>query len=228
MNTTHSKQAPAKLRFAAMAVDAVIFGIVDKKLHVLAQEVNRPPHYVKVPGFPGGLIDKDETAEQAVERHLSEKVHLSKVYLEQLYTFSAIQRDKRNRVISVGYIGCVSPSVIEQYDFDDAYWLPVKKLTKLAYDHDEMYQKALARLRGKLAYTTIAQFLLAKEFTLTQLQEVYEVVLGTELDKRNFRKKILALDVVKETGRMQEGVKNRPAALYTFISKQIKELPPVV
>lgn len=224
------KKAPEALRFAAMAVDAVIFGIVDKKLHVLVQNVNRPPHYVNMPGFPGGLIDKTETAEDAVERHVSGKVHLSakRVYLEQLYTFSAINRDKRNRVISVGYVGCVQPEVIADYDHSDAQWLPVKKITKLAYDHDDMYAMALARLRGKLSYTTVAQFLLPTFFTLTELQEVYEVILGVDLDKRNFRKKILALDIVKETGRMQEGVKNRPAALYTFKSKTITELPPVV
>jgi 8-oxo-dGTP diphosphatase len=224
------KKAPEELRFAAMAVDAVIFGIVDKKLHVLVQNVVRPPHYVNMPGFPGGLIDKTETAEDAVERHLAEKVHLpaKDVYTEQLYTFSAINRDKRNRVISVGYVGCVKPEVIEAYAYDDATWVPVKKLDRLAYDHDDMYAKAVERLRGKLSYTTVAQFLLPNFFTLTELQEVYEVILGTDLDKRNFRKKILALDVVKETGRMQEGVKNRPAALYAFKSKTIKELPPVV
>jgi len=222
------KKAPEELRFAAMAVDAVIFGIVDKKLHVLVQNVNRPPHYANMPGFPGGLIEKTETAEDAVERHLTDKVHLSGIHLEQLYTFSDIDRDRRNRVISVGYIGCVTPEVVTQYSFDDAHWLPVSKIKKFAYDHDEMYQMALARLRGKLSYTTIAQFLLSKEFTLTQLQEVYEVILKTELDKRNFRKKILALDIIKETGRMQEGVKNRPAALYAFKSKSIKELPPIV
>ncbi len=224
------KKAPEELRFAAMAVDAVIFGIIDKKLHVLVQNVVRPPHYVNMPGFPGGLIDKTETAEDAVRRHLADKVHLpaKDVYTEQLYTFSDINRDKRNRVISVGYIGCVKPGVIESYDYDDATWLPVRKLGKLAYDHDDMYAMAISRLRGKLSYTTIAQFLLPSFFTLTELQEVYEVILGMDIDKRNFRKKILALDVLKETGRMQEGVKNRPAALYAFKSKAIKELPPVI
>ena len=224
------KKAPEELRFAAMAIDVVVFGIFDKKLHVLVQNVDRPPHYVNMPGFPGGLIDRKETADDALERHLAEKVGLKKnvVFTEQLYTFSDINRDKRNRVISVGYIGCVKPEVVEMYAADNASWMPVKKLRKLAYDHDEMYTKAIARLRGKLAYTTIAQFLLPNFFTLTELQEVYEIILGTDLDKRNFRKKIMALDVVKETGRMQEGVKNRPAALYTFKSKSITELPPII
>ncbi|MFT5849548.1 MAG: 8-oxo-dGTP diphosphatase [Patiriisocius sp.] len=222
------KKAPEELRFAAMAVDIVIFGIIDKKLHVLVQNVNRPPHYVDIPGFPGGLIAKTETADDALARHLADKVHLTDLYTEQLYTFSAIDRDRRNRVISVGYIGCVKPEVIENYMFEGALWMPVSKIKKLAYDHDAMFTKATARLRGKLAYTTIAQFLLPKSFTLTQLQDVYEVILGTELDKRNFRKKIIALDIVKETGRMQEGVKNRPAALYSYVSKNLKQLPSIV
>ena len=222
------KQAPLELRFAAMAVDAVIFGIQNKKLHVLVQNVNRPPHYINVPGFPGGLIDKTETAEQAVVRHLTDKATLQKVYLEQLYTFSALERDKRNRVISVGYMGCVEPDTIDSYINDSARWVPVSTIKKLAYDHGSMFDMAIARLRGKLAYTTVAQFLLPVTFTLTELQSVYEVILGTALDKRNFRKKILALKCLKETGKIQKGVKNRPAALYSFVSKKLVELSPII
>jgi 8-oxo-dGTP diphosphatase len=222
------EKAPENLRFAAMAVDAVVFGIYDKKLQVLVQNVNRPPHYVNVPGFPGGLIDASETAEIAVARHLRDKVQLTAVYTEQLYTFSALDRDKRNRVISVAYLGCVVPSVVESYSGDTAAWVSVSTLKKLAYDHGAMFDLALSRLRGKLSYTTMAQFLLPKSFTLTELQTVYEVVLGKTLDKRNFRKKILALDCLTETGKMQEGVQNRPAALYTFTSKKLIELSPIV
>jgi 8-oxo-dGTP diphosphatase len=222
------KQAPIELRFAAMAVDAVIFGIKDKTLHVLVQNVNRPPHYVNTPGFPGGLIDKSETAEEAVARHLADKGALKKVYLEQLYTFSALERDKRNRVISIGYMGCVEPGIMSSYQNDTAHWLPVGGIKKLAYDHGSMFDMASARLRGKLAYTTVAQFLLPLTFTLTELQSVYEVILGTTLDKRNFRKKILSLNFLKETGKMQEGVQNRPAALYSFTSKKLIELSPIV
>ena len=222
------EKAPENLRFAAMAVDAVVFGITDKKLHVLVQNVNRPPHYVNVPGFPGGLIDASETAEIAVARHLHDKVQLTTVYTEQLYTFSALDRDKRNRVISIAYLGCVVPSVIDLYEASEAKWVPVSTLKKLAYDHGSMYDLAISRLRGKLSYTTMAQFLLPKSFTLTELQTVYEVVLGKTLDKRNFRKKILALNCLAETGKMQEGVQNRPAALYTFTSKKLVELSPIV
>lgn len=221
-------QAPEHLRFAAVAVDIVIFSLVDKKLHVLVQNVNLPPHYINMPGFPGGIVTAEETADDAVERHLKDKVGLKNTPTEQLYTFSAVKRDKRNRVISIAHLGFLRPDAMAAYKHKTAKFVPVTKLGKLAYDHDEIYQIALGRLCGKLSYTTIAQYLLSNHFTLTELQDVYEVVLGKELDKRNFRKKILALDIVKETGKLQEGVKNRPAALYTFKSKEVKELSPIV
>jgi 8-oxo-dGTP diphosphatase len=218
------KKAPESLRFAVMAVDIITFGFIDGVLCALVSPVNRPPHYINSTGFLGGIVDAKETAEEASVRVLKQKGNLDKVYLEQLYTFSAVERDKRNRVVSVAYFGLVRPEIAGAYTHADARFVPVKQLTKLAYDHDEMLLTALARLRGKLTYTTIAQHLLPKHFTLSELQNVYEVVLQKEIDKRNFRKKILALEIVKETGKMQEGVKNRPAALYEFSSHKIKEL----
>ncbi len=220
-----SIKAPERLRFAAVAVDVVVFGIRDGELCVLLEIVNRPPHYSKIEAFIGGLIEIDETAEDAVVRHLRDKAGLRDVYTEQLFTFSKLDRDKRNRVISVGYIGFVPPVRVEANPSATTQWCPAKKLSALAYDHNEMFRMALQRFRGKLSYTTIAQFIVSKEFTLSELQTVYELVYDRPLDKRNFRKKILALDVVKETGNMQEGVKNRPAALYIFKTKELTELP---
>lgn len=219
------KQAPASMRFAAIAVDAAVFSIIDETLHVLVDPVNRPPHYVNVDGFLGGIIQAHETAEAALTRMLKEKASLSKLYFEQLYTFSEVNRDKRNRVISVAYFGLVRPDVAENYTHPTARFVPVKGISKLAYDHAAILDAALTRLKGKLSYTTIAQYLLPTHFTLTELQSVYEIVLGHELDKRNFRKKILSLGIIKDTGRMQEGVKNRPAALYAFTSSKLEELP---
>lgn len=219
------KQAPEQFRFAALATDIVVFGFVDGVLHALISTVNRPPHYVNIPGFLGGMITKDETAREACVRILNEKGGLTDVYLEQLYTFSAVERDKRNRVVSVAYLGLVRPDIAATYNHQDAMFVPITKLKKLAYDHDEMLRVALTRLQGKLSYTTIAQFLLPRHFTLSELQTVYEVVLKKEFDKRNFRKKILALNIVRDTGLVQEGVKNRPAALYRFTNKKVTELP---
>jgi 8-oxo-dGTP diphosphatase len=218
------KKAPERLRFAVMAIDTVVFSFINGELCALVSPVNRPPYYINSLGFLGGIIDAKETAEEASLRILKEKGALEKAYLEQLFTFSAVERDKRNRVVSVAYLGLVRPDIAEVYAYPDAKFVSVKKLSKLAYDHDEMLLTALTRLRGKLTYTTIAQYLLPKQFTLSELQAVYEGVLQKELDKRNFRKKILALEIVRETGRMQEGVKNRPAALYEFSSTKIKEL----
>lgn len=218
------KKAPESLRFAVMAVDIITFGFIDGVLCGLVSPVNRPPHYINSTGFLGGIVDAKETAEEASVRVLKQKGNLDKAYLEQLYTFSAVLRDKRNRVVSVAYLALVRPEVAHLYEHPEARFVPLKQLNKLAYDHDEMLLTALGRLRGKLTYTNIAQYLLPKHFTLSELQNVYEVVLQKDIDKRNFRKKILALEIVKETGKMQEGVKNRPAALYEFTSQKIKEL----
>ncbi len=217
-------KAPEEFRFAAIAVDIVVFGIKDNTLCLLLDEVNRPPHYQNIDAFIGGLIGVDETADDAVVRHLRDKAGIKNVYTEQLYTFSNINRDKRNRVISVSYMAIVRPDVVERYVHSSAHWTPVAPLLKLAYDHDEMLKVGLARLQGKLGYTTIVQYLLPTEFTLTEMQQVYELVTKKEFDKRNFRKKVLALDIIKETGNVQEGVKNRPAALYVFRNKNVQEL----
>lgn len=219
------KKAPDKMRFAAMAVDAVTFAYINGGLHVLVTPVHRPPHYINKLGFLGGLVGPKETAEEACIRVLKEKGQLKNVYTEQLYTFSGVNRDKRNRVVSVAYLCLVRPEVALAYDHDEAYFAPAQDLKNLAYDHDEMLLTALTRLRGKFSYTTIAQHLLSKRFTLTELQTLYESVLRYPLDKRNFRKKLLALEVVKDTGQVQEGVKNRPAALFEFTSKKVTELP---
>ncbi len=218
------KKAPERLRFAALAVDVPVFSIIDDALCVLVSNVHRPPHYVDVPGFLGGLIDATETADEAVTRVLKEKGSLDQVYTEQLYTFSDVNRDKRNRVVSVAYVALVRPEIAEVYTHTEAKFVPIKKIKTLAYDHGEVLKTAIARLQGKLAYTNIAQYVLPKQFTLTQLQTVYEVVLQKEFDKRNFRKKILAIGLVCDTGKMQQGVANRPAALYEFTSKKIEEI----
>lgn len=221
----HMKRAPEQFRFAAMAVDVPVFGFVREELYGLVSSVDRPPHYVNVLGFLGGMVAASENAEEAARRVLLEKGGLKNVYLEQLYTFSDVDRDKRNRVVSVAHIGLVRPDVVATYEHPTAQFVPVQQLNKLAYDHDEMLTVALQRLQGKLEYTTIAQYLLPRHFTLSQLQTVYEVVLRREFDKRNFRKKILALDIVRDTGTVEEGVQHRPAALYAFTSSKLQQLP---
>jgi 8-oxo-dGTP diphosphatase len=222
------KKAPAEMRFAAVAVDVVLFGIVDGNVSVLIGTVNRPPYYEHIEAFIGGLIEVHETSEDALVRHVATKTHLKKIYTEQLYTFSALERDSRNRVISISYLGLVRPDACRLPLMEGMRWCPVQELPKLAYDHTVMYSVARERLKGKISYTNIAQYLLPPQFTLSELQEVYELILTQDIDKRNFRKKILALNIVEETGEMQEGVKNRPAALYRFTSKDLAVLSPIV
>ena len=218
------QKAPEKFRFAAVAVDIVVFGIRDNELCVLVDTVHRPPHYDNIPGFPGAMVLPEENTDEAAARVLRDKAQLQPIYLEQLYTFSDVDRDARNRVVSVAYVGCVRPNQMEQYQHVSAAFVPLRSVKKLAYDHSSMLQIAEQRLAGKLDYTTIAQFLLATKFTLTELQTVYEIILRTTFDKRNFRKKILALDIVTETGDMQSGVQNRPAALYKFTKPTIQKI----
>ncbi len=219
------KQAPIQLRFAVVAVDVVVLSFIDGELQGLVTPVHRPPHYIHTQGFVGGIIKANENTDEAATRILNEKGGVAVSYLEQLYTFSRVDRDKRNRVVSVGYLAFVPPQEAEKYEHGDGRFVPLKQLKSLAYDHDEMLKTALERLQGKLSYTTIARFLVNKNFTLSELQQVYESILQTTFDKRNFRKKILSLGIVVETGERQSGVKNRPAQLYTFPNKKIIEIP---
>lgn len=124
----------------------------------------------------------------------------------------------------MAHIAFMPPHQAELYCHPGAEFVRVNDIADLAYDHNEMLQTAINRLRGKLTYTTIARYLLPRHFTLTELQAVFEMILIKEFDKRNFRKKMLALDIIHDTGNVQEGVKNRPALLYTFKTKHLTEL----
>lgn len=214
-------------RFAILASDVVLFTVKEKKLLVRLIDVDRPPFYEHVPGLPGGLIDATETAEEAARRHVALKggVVADKLYVEQFHTFSRVDRDPRNRVVAVGHLALTpweNLSDEEQLSGVGMRWLPVEDCRVLAYDHSEMLIAALEHLRMRVRSTTIAKKLIPKEFTLTDLEEVYESILGTSLDKRNFRKKILALDVLKELPDKKRKGKFRPAQLYSFRSSQIE------
>lgn len=218
------KPTEKELRFAVLATDIVVFRFKDDELQALLIDVYKPSVFIGKKAFPGGLIRPDETAEQSVRRLLEDKGGLEKksVHVEQLYTFSKIDRDPRGRVVSVAYMGIANVESVNETEVRPG-WVSVKSAKKLAYDHDEILEKAVERLKSKLRYTTIAQFLLPKEFTLTELERLYEVVLNRTIDKRNFRKKILKLGVLKDTGKKTEGLQQRPAALYSFASKELGE-----
>lgn len=217
--TKNSQSIPQAIRFAALATDVICFQVVDGKLKVLLGKVvsennTYQGHWAHI----GGLIEKDETAEQAVDRLMKAKAGMSHVYKEQLYTFSRVNRDPRGRVVAVAYIALTDGTHPQDLDKTqtETKWEDVKHTGKLAYDHDEMTKVAMQRLQAKVMYTDVAKYLMPKEFTLSDLQKVYELILGEGMDKRNFRKRILSLGFLRDTKRtMKKGVM-RPATLYTF------------
>lgn len=209
----------------ALAVDCVVFGL-DVDLEVLLVERDLPPFEGRW-ALPGGFVRMDETLDEAARRELVEETGVSKLYLEQLYTFGALDRDPRERVVSVAYYALVKLSdhrVKAATDARDARWFPVSKPPPLAFDHDQVLRVALDRLRGKVRYQPIGFELLPPKFTLSQLQRMYEVILERELDKRNFRKKVLAMGLLEELNEVEEGVAHRAARLYRFDKKRYQEL----
>ena len=206
-----------------VAVDAVIFTIRDNELKVLLIQMKKKP-YEGAWAFPGGLIDTKETSEEAARRILEEQTGVKQVYLEQLATFDDLSRDPLGRVMSVAYMALIASQDLKlrtTEKYQAVQWLPIGKLPMLAYDHKEIAKTALERLRGKLSYSNIVWSLLPAEFTLTDLQRVYEIILGQSMDKRNFRRKILSLGLVKPTGKKQTGKSFRPADLFKFKDRHL-------
>ena len=172
--------------------------------------------------LPGGLVQMRESLDTAAARILEEETGVRGVYLEQLYTFGDPKRDTLGRVVSVAYVALIPSSGIKLRTIDkyaDVRWWPFRQLPKLAYDHNSIAAYAKRRLQWKLEYTNVAWSLLPPKFTLTELQEVYEVILGRKIDKRNFRKKILGLKLIHAIGEKTTSGAYRPAMLYRFWSK---------
>lgn len=217
----NSKKQPNNLRFAVIATDTVLFTFHEGKLKVLLISLSEDSPFPGRRGLPGGLIKPGENAETAARRHLKEKAGGRFVHMEQLYTFSEVDRDPRGRVVSTAYLA-LAPSTKTDYSKGRAEWFNVGALPKLGYDHKHIITTARRRLAAKLEYTNIAYALLPEEFTLGELQQVYEVVLRRDIDKRNFRKKIQALDIVKPLDKKRKGQAHRPAQLWTFQSRTLK------
>ena len=206
-------------------VDVVIFTLRDDDLQVLLIRRRRPPQQ-GMWAIPGGSIGLAEPLEAAALRRLEEETGLADVYLEQLYTFGAPSRDPRDRVITVAYFAVVPASNVVPCAAEDAErvrWWPIDDLPALAFDHAEILTYALTRLRYKLEYTAVGFELLPEEFTLTELQSAYEIVLGEKLDKRNFRRKILSAAVIESSGRTRSG-EGRPARLYRYRADAVAEV----
>ena len=212
----------------ALTVDCVVFGLDEEDLKVLLVRRDLPPFRDRW-ALPGGFVRMEESVDDAARRELREEtgLTLADLYLEQLYTFGGVGRDPRGRVVSVAYYALVNLAdhrVQAATDARDAAWFSVSDPPSLAFDHDAILEAALARLKGKVRYQPIGFELLPPKFTLSQLQRLYETVLGRTLDKRNFRKKILSMGVLVETDEVQQDVAHRAARLYRFDEDRCRRL----
>ena len=211
---------------AALTVDCVVFGVDEQELKLLLIQRGNAP-FLGTWALPGGFVHVDESLEAAAARELQEEAGVAPLFLEQLFTFGAVGRDPRERVVSVAYYTLVKLSdhkVRAATDAADAAWFGVNDLPSLAFDHEEIVQTALERLKGKVRYQPIGFELLPHKFTLSQLQRLYEIVLERELDKRNFRKKVLGMDILIETDELERDVAHRAARLYRFDERKYKRL----
>ena len=207
-----------------ISIDNVIFTIINDKLQVLL--VSRPIDPFKGSRtLPWGFVGNKETLEESAYKKLEEKTSVKDIYLEQLYTFSDIKRDPRWRIISTAYMSLVSRENLtlkNSANWRESKFFPVSSLPKLWFDHKQIIEYAIKRLKWKLEYTNIAQYILPEKFTFTQLQNVYEIVLNQKFDVRNFRKKINSLWIIGETGEKEIWNQYRPARLFKFTNKNME------
>lgn len=211
-------------RNPALAVDLIVFGYSEKELSVLLLNRKEEP-FKNGWVLPGAFLQPDETFRDICIRVLKIKLGISEIYLEQLYSFDSLSRDPRGRVVAVAYYALVNPqkfSLTAGTMANDVKWLPVHKLPKLGFDHKEIFKTAMQRLKAKILYHPAGFELLNEEFTMTELHDLYECILGIEIDRRNFRRKILDSNYIIPTGKKREGLKNRHPDLYIF-NKQLSQ-----
>lgn len=209
----------------AVTTDNVVFGFNGEGLSVLLIKRGIEP-YKDHWAFPGGFMNMDETAEEGALRELNEETGIENIYVEQLQAFTKVDRDPRERVLTIAFMAFVRQ---EDYgyvkggdDAKEAKWFSINELPPLAFDHEEILRVALERLRWKISYSPIAFHLLNETFTMTEVQTIYESVLGQKFDRRNFHKKMTALGYIKPTGE-QRSANGRPGNLYTFDEEKYME-----
>lgn len=210
-----------------LTVDAVVFGYrPDEGISVLLIKRKNEPFKDKW-AIPGGFVDKDESLEHAVQRELEEETGISVNYLEQLYTFGAPFRDPRKRVVTVAYYALVRPDIYEVHaadDASDAQWFNINELPELAFDHNQILDMAVFRLRNKISYEPVGFELLDEKFPFSELHKLYETLYGKEIDRRNFKKKFLSLGILKELKEKVSIGRGRPGTLYSFDKEKYFQL----
>lgn len=212
-----------------LAVDAIVFGYskTDGVSVLLIQRKYSP--FKDLWALPGGFVLDKESLEEAVARELEEETGIKVNYLEQLYTFGEPERDPRQRVVSVAYFALVKSTLYQEIkastDAEDVKWFNFKKLPKLAFDHKKILDTAIERIRSKIRYQPIGFELLDKKFSFADLEKLYTTLLDREIDRRNFAKKMLALNILDETDELAKGEgKGRPSKMYQFNKKRYHEL----
>lgn len=209
----------------ALTVDCVVFGLSDSSLNVLLIQRANPPFKGQW-AIPGGFVDMDEALDDAARRELQEETGIENLFIEQLYTFGGVDRDPRGRVVSVAYMALVRQEDCQPKHADDAAdadWFAVNSLPKLGFDHQEILKMAHERIRSKVQYQPIGFELLPRKFPLRDLQRLYEIILDREIDKRNFRKKMLNMDVLEELDEFEQNVSHRAARMYRFNRRKYQQ-----
>jgi 8-oxo-dGTP diphosphatase len=207
----------------AVTVDLVIFTVIEETLKVLLVKRAEAP-FAGSWSIPGGFLKLNESLDDAAIRVMNEKTGVREIYLEQLYTFGEPKRDPRARVITVAYFSLIPWKDLLQPESDKVInlkWFAVDSLPRLAFDHEKILDYAVTRLRTKAGYSNIVYGLMPEKFRLSDLQRMYEIITGRNLDKRNFRKKMIAMDLLQPTGSRDESGAHRPAMLYRFKRREL-------
>jgi len=210
----------------AVTTDCVIFGFDGGELKALLIERTIEP-YKNFWALPGGFVNMDEDAETCARRKLKEETSLENIYIEQLFTFSDVDRDPRYRVISIAYYALVKLSDYSPHaglGVNHIKWFSLSEIPTLAFDHANILEMAKQRLKGKIKYQPVGFELLPEKFTLPELHRLYEIILETTLDRRNFRKKILSFNLLIDHNELVKNSPNRAAKLYSFDKQKYEEL----
>lgn len=205
-----------------VAVDAVVFSVMQHDLKILLIKRKNPP-FQGLWALPGGFVRNDEELEEAAARELYEETNVKNIFLKKLTAYGAVNRDPRGRIISIVYLALIDAEKVRlesKTDAERAQWFSLDELPKLAFDHQKIIAESLEELRYEIQTTNIAFQLLPQKFTLTELQKAYEAVLGKALDKRNFRKMIQELHLLKDEKETKMEGAHRPAQLFSFKEKR--------